>query len=270
MRLKPSRLQINGMWMQVHKHDNAVTHALLNFGVYEPMETAVLSGLLRPGDVFVDIGANIGYYTLLASSRVGPRGRVIALEPGRGNLSLLRANVADNSLANVTIVAAAAGQSAGVLPLYESATNMGDHRLYAVDERDHYDVEVLRLDDLLQKPAAVPNVVKIDIQGYEYQAMSGLRGTLAAAERCAVCSEFWSEGLRAAGSANPSEYAALFTDLGYELYEIDEHAGALRPLAGDALTEFLSVDRETNILAVKGIGHAELMSVIARPAGVDA
>ena len=198
-RLKPKRLKINGMWMHVHKHDNAVTHGLLNDGTYEPFETVLLVGLLRPGDTFVDIGANIGYYTLLASRAVGPAGVVVAIEPGRGNLVVLRENIAANALTNVRVVPAAAGTAAGVLPLYESDTNMGDHRLYPVDDRDHYAVDVIRLDDLLRSIAVVPDVVKIDIQGYEYHAMTGLAGTLAAAKRCVVCSEFWSAGLAAAG-----------------------------------------------------------------------
>lgn len=261
-RLKPSRLEINGMWMQVHPHDNAVTHSLLNFGTYEPFETALLSGLLRPGDVFVDIGANIGYYTLLAARVVGPAGRVVALEPGRENLRLLCANVASNSFTNVNVLAVAAGAQAGTLPLFESPTNMGDHRLYAVDQRDHYDVEVVTLDDQLEQMALVPSVVKIDIQGYEYQAMSGLARTLAAVDRCVVCSEFWSDGLRSGGCADPSRYLAFFIDLGFELYDIDEDGATLRPLAGDTLAAFASADRETNILAVKGIKRAGLLAAI--------
>ena len=262
VRLKPSRLEINGMWMQVHRHDNAVTHSLLNFATYEPFETALLTGLLRPGDVFVDIGANIGYYTLLAARAVGPTGRVVALEPGHENLRLLRSNVAANSLTNVSVLALAAGDHTGTLPLFESPTNMGDHRLYAVDQRDHYDVAVIRLDDQLQQMALVPNVVKIDIQGYEFQAMNGLSTMLAIVDRCVVCSEFWSDGLRSGGSTDPSRYLAFFVDMGFELYDIDEANATLHPLAGDTLATFASADRETNILAVKGLNRAALLAAV--------
>ena len=88
------------------------------FGTWEPNLTASLSWRLSPGDTFVDVGANVGHFTLLASRLVGPTDRAVAVEPSPANLTLLTRNAASNRARNVQIVAAAASETAGALDFY--------------------------------------------------------------------------------------------------------------------------------------------------------
>lgn len=97
-----------------------IQRMILYFGVWEPDVSRVIERNLSPGDVFVDIGANIGYDTLLASSRVGPAGRVVSIEASPRTFALLQRNLAANpSSSNVRAVNAAVSDRPGTLDLYE-------------------------------------------------------------------------------------------------------------------------------------------------------
>src|SRR5262245_590665 len=98
--------------------------------VYEPIETRLVMDLVKPNQVVLDIGANIGYYTLIFSKLVGPGGRVYAFEPHPTNFSLLDRNVQTNGYKNATVVRKAVADATGSLKLYESELNSADHRIY--------------------------------------------------------------------------------------------------------------------------------------------
>ena len=92
---------------------------LATSGVWEPAATAAFRSLLSPGDVCVDVGAHVGYYTLLASKLVGPAGHVFALEPAPSTFEALSSNLASNAVTNVTALRFAAGAAHGRAALYD-------------------------------------------------------------------------------------------------------------------------------------------------------
>ena len=92
---------VAGLTIWLDPGDRVITPLTLERGEWETGETAEFRSLLRPGDTVIDVGANVGWYTLLASSRVGPSGQVVAFEPVPSALAFLRENVAANRLANV-------------------------------------------------------------------------------------------------------------------------------------------------------------------------
>lgn len=104
-----------------------IQRMILHFGVWEPDVSRVIEQNLAPGDVFVDVGANIGYDTLLASSRVGPAGKVVSIEASPRTFALLQRNLAANTFSsNVRTVNAAVSDRPGTLELYEvNAANIG-------------------------------------------------------------------------------------------------------------------------------------------------
>jgi hypothetical protein len=85
-------------------NEKAVLECLQNGVLYEPDVSHILGKVLREGDVVIDVGANIGFFTVLASLLVGPAGRVVAFEPEADNLARLRANLAHNVCKNVTVI----------------------------------------------------------------------------------------------------------------------------------------------------------------------
>ena len=156
--------------------------------VYEPATTAALLEVLDEGDTFVDVGANHGYYSLLAAARVGPRGRVAAFEPNPGVAGALREQVARNGFERVVEVreCALVDHAAGSLPLYLSAFPWNDGLSSLVYNPDAHGGDAGR------PPAAVPvpastfdawaaerpggraALVKIDVEGAEEAVIRGM------------------------------------------------------------------------------------------------
>jgi FkbM family methyltransferase len=155
-------------------------------GRYEPQETALVRAILRPGMTFVDVGANWGYFTLLAATLVGPNGRVISIEPDPRLFSILEANVTSALLEQVTLTQLAAANEAGTLRLVgysETGGNFGISRIAAEsDEAEQvFQVKSDSLDHVLERQAVLSvDLMKMDIEGAEVFAIPGLEQSLAA------------------------------------------------------------------------------------------
>lgn len=153
-------------------------------GVWEPHVTALVGVLVSPADVVVDVGAHIGYYTLLAARLVGERGHVYAVEPSRARCAELHANLVRNDMKHVTVLELAAGSQDGVATLYEAPrTNTSASTVLpdpvgvgaATTEYSPTRVPVTRVDTCI--PAGhVERVrlVKIDVEGFEVEVLNGL------------------------------------------------------------------------------------------------
>jgi FkbM family methyltransferase len=216
---------------------------------FEPSETRFFREQLRPGQVVIDVGANIGYFTLLFARQVGPTGHVYAIEPEPRNFALLQQNIALNGFRNVTALQRAAWHEPSTLTLYLNEENRGDHRAYRSEEsRAGVTIEAGPLDQLLGDLPRPVDLVKIDIQGSEYNAIRGMAGILARSPRVQVLTEFWPGGLRRCGS-DPRGYLALLETLGFEFYTLHDTATverasvheilSLSDLAGDGFTNVL-------------------------------
>jgi FkbM family methyltransferase len=149
------------------------------FGWLEAAELRFVRAAVRPGMVAVDVGANVGLYTLILSRLVGTAGRVHALEPAPANLRALGRAIEHAGATNVVVHAAAAGDRAGEVALHLAPGNQGDHRIFPnVEARATIPVPSVVLDDLLATEPRV-DFVKIDVQGAELPVLRGLRRTLA-------------------------------------------------------------------------------------------
>jgi FkbM family methyltransferase len=179
----------------VYADDEVITPIIRAQGAWEEELGAQLRSLLRPGMTAVDVGGNIGYVALLMAERVGPSGRVVAVEPDPRNAHVLRLNAARTRGAPIDVVEAAAWSEPGVLDLGLHATNSGDHRVGSVDgERETEQVQAVRLDDVL--PAHV-DLMLMDTQASEHVALRGARHLLERS-RPVLLVEFWPQGLREA------------------------------------------------------------------------
>jgi FkbM family methyltransferase len=146
------------------------------FGHWEPLLTRWMRSALRPGDVVVDVGANAGYFTLLAATAVGATGRVVAIEPLSRTRKALEANLARNGAGNVRTVAAAVGASEGMVRFYRAAVNNSESS--TVPRRGlelEGEVPAAPLRTLLTADeAARTALVKIDVEGAEAEALRGM------------------------------------------------------------------------------------------------
>lgn len=125
--LQGPRVTHRGLRMAVHRAtDLYISACIRDYGIWEPVETDCLLDGLEAGDHFIDIGANIGYYALLAADLVGPTGRVFAFEPEPANCGLLRLNLALNGMLQAEVIEAAVSDGAGQARLHLSPDNLGD------------------------------------------------------------------------------------------------------------------------------------------------
>jgi FkbM family methyltransferase len=159
-----------------------ISRTILYFGFWEPNNSALIGSILKPGDVFVDVGANIGYYTLLGSSLVGAKGRVISIEASPAIFAQLQENSAMNGASNVRLVNHAVSDSVGELPLYGGTRwNRGasSTTVHEFDQEPEASVAAAPLDALLSKHEMEHiALIKIDIEGGELPVLRRLLDTL--------------------------------------------------------------------------------------------
>ena len=170
---------------------------------YEPEETRAIQGLLRPGDVAVDIGANVGYMTCLMASRVGPGGAVHAFEPEPRHFEALERNVAANGLGNVFCHRVALSATGGRTSLYLDPENPGDHTLVPLPGRRSVSVETVSFDDYWRTTGESRPIrlLKLDVQGHETGVVRGMADSLRTGRIDAILVEVWPYRLEQAGSS---------------------------------------------------------------------
>jgi FkbM family methyltransferase len=223
--------------LHVHAQDDRFISAQLRAeGVWEPLETRAVLALLEPGDGFVDLGANLGYYTVLGALRVGSAGRVLACEPDPGNFALLERNLAHHGLGWVRVERCAVADRAGPARLYRSADNQGDHRLYdSEDGRSAVPAAAATLDGLLGDAPEPWHLAKLDTQGCEARILRGATGFSAKhAGHLAWVVEFWPLGLARSGTG-ADELLERLEALDAHLAILDEGAGRVTPTSVAAL-----------------------------------
>jgi FkbM family methyltransferase len=201
---------------------------------FEATERAFLNSFLRPGDVFVDVGANIGLFTLIAAACVLPAGRVVAFEPAARTYARLAENVRLNEFVNVDCVKMALSDHSGHLNLIQSldgfdawnslaGTTMGKR---LSEEK----VEVVGWDRYAKEHDLIGRVtmMKIDVEGWESRVLAGGKEALTRADAPVLQVEFADEAAKAAGSSCRSLFECL-ENFGYQMFVYDASKGELVP-----------------------------------------
>ena len=197
-------------------------------GDYERPTTQLIKSLVRQGDTVVDVGANIGFITLLASRMVGSEGKVIAFEPVPSTCAALNANLALNGATNVVVHELALSDTAGVVTINEGPRrNKGLSSIRPINESTvQQRVRASPFDGMGQQTTRI-RVVKIDVEGAEQLVLEGMRNTLTR-HRPHLIVELTGEFLANFGHSAAS-ISELLTPLGYECHEITAHGLADLP-----------------------------------------
>lgn len=235
------RVVVSGMPMWVDTRDRVIATHLIGDEVWEPSETAAFLAHAREGMCVFDVGANIGYYTLLAARAVGPSGRVFAFEPEPRNFALLKRNVEANGLTNVRLVNSAVSNKKGVIPLHLDDANFGAHSFEAGSVRTSsgrsVEVATVLLDgfagEAREFEAGV--LVKVDVQGAEALVVEGAHELLAL-EKVTVFLEVWPEALSRAG-ADAAQLLAGLEGLGFRFEDVEVPENERRPLSPAEILE---------------------------------
>ena len=159
--LNPGAATVRGHTLKLDPHDS------LRLSIdpdYEPSSSRLFEQTIKTGDTVLDLGANIGYYTLIAAHKVGDRGRVIAFEPDPDNIALLRHNVLLNGFENVDVECAAATDRCGQAYLWKNRSNWGGHSLIARgNKRKRLTVRATTVDAYYASRSEGVNFIKMDL-----------------------------------------------------------------------------------------------------------
>jgi FkbM family methyltransferase len=206
------------------------------FALYKPMynafktkqdayEIELLKKYIKSGDTIIDIGSNIGFYASILSDLAGSKGHVHCFEPDITNFKHLQREVA--KLTNTTINNKAVGPRTEKIKIYTSKELNVDHRTYQPDEYDkETEIDAVSLDEYLMNlnagKIARVDLIKMDIQGFEMQAIKGMQRTLTENKTIKLISEFWPYGLDKAKSS-AMEYFDHLLSLQFNCYLFEKN-----------------------------------------------
>lgn len=250
----------------VDLRDTVVSYGIVADGAWEEEETALIQRLIKPGDRVVDVGAHIGYHAVVFAAAVGSSGKVLAFEPADDNADLLEINVALNGFENVVeVLRAAAGARPGTMQLVRDrgqneaapgVSNRGAHYVAPVNGADGLLVQLTTVDNATAGWERV-DAVKIDVEGYEWHVLQGMRQTLARNIDLVLFVEFWPAAIVRAGA----EPVAMLDELqaqGFRLWEIRRPGGLERCDRGALLKRLSGPTDLVDLLCLRGARAAGL------------
>jgi FkbM family methyltransferase len=163
--------------IQTHGKSDLVSNMILKDKLWEAYETQLMIKHLKLGNNVLDIGGNIGYYTLIASKLIGEQGKVFTFEPEPQNFRLLKENIKRNNIANATLYSLGLGNKKESIQFYTCSENRGDHRAFNNDNnRQETVINIISGDEVIKGQKI--DFIKIDTQGFELAILEGLRNTI--------------------------------------------------------------------------------------------
>ena len=218
------------------KYSQRIFHGFFSKGhLYEPDLSMFVIRALKKGDVFVDVGAHIGVFSILASKLVGPDGLVIAVEAEPENVDDLMRHVEMNACRNITVRNAVLSDRSGPTTFYTNADNDGGHCLWdpgrhaynrkSAANPEPRTVEAETLDSIIGdiKPPAI-KILKMDTEGAEHLIITGGMETLATYDIPFILSEMNDFGLQQLGSSQQA-YRSAMKEIGYDMFLMDDKGG---------------------------------------------
>ena len=210
--------------------DHALITLLAEAGELEPGTRRLIERLLKPGDTFVDVGANVGLHTLAAARAMQGNGNIIAFEPFARTKQLLEKTVWLNGFSSMTTVhEVAVSNRSGPATLHLGATS-GHHSLTSLDvpislRETEASVRTVTLDEMISQDLRV-NLIKIDVEGAELDVLQGAQATLACNSDVSLIVEFGQSHLKRTGHT-AADWIAKFADVGFEFKAVHAETGEL-------------------------------------------
>ena len=221
-KLKNDFAIVQGHKMYLDQKDNL---SLSIFGVYEPLETELVKNEIKKDNVVLDIGAFIGYYTLIFAKLVGDQGKVFAFEPDSKSFDLLKKNVQLNGYKNVILE-------------QKAVSNKNEKKI---------EVENICLDDYFKDYDGKIDFIKIDIEGAEKLALDGMSTLLHKNKDIKLMTEFHPVELKKS-TVEPSDYLKTLNDYGFKIYHINNKENKIELISNEELLRiYPERDSLTNI-----------------------
>ena len=250
----------HGQKIYIDTRDLSLAPHLIREGAWEPWVTRFFQQQIKPGDTFFDLGANCGYFSLLAAHLAGQHGQVLAFEPQSRMADLLSMSIAVNGLENqVMVMRCALGESDGVADMVKDPKFAGGAAILAKSERmpeQSFEVPVRTIDSLMRELNAsgsetiIPNVIKIDVEGYEPFVYKGMRDLLSHCGQLIILMEF-SPSRYKYHQQDPFEFYRSTIADGFIASELCTD-GTERPFDNMTIERLLYEERFTDLILRKG------------------
>ena len=216
--LKPDWVEIEGEKMYL---DDVDSLCLSINGIHEKIITNLIKKEIHSGDVVLDIGAHIGYYTLQFANLVGSTGKVYAFEPEPKNFELLKKNVQINKHDNVVLIQKIVSDKVGIVEFFISKFDSIGNKLFKSDESgSSIKVGSTTLDEYFKDLKKKIDFIKMDIQGGEGKATLGMKNLLKENKNLKIIQQWAPEPLKQ-NHTNPEDHLKFLQHIGYKFYEID-------------------------------------------------
>ena len=246
--LKPSYCLIQDHKMFLDKFDSLDLSINKEYGF---LETKIIKDEIKSGDIIIDLGAHIGYYTLLFARQSGRDGKVFAFEPEPSNFSILKKNIHENSYQNVIAIQKAVSNSNSQIDFWVGQESSGANRIYQPKQTNTQKfkiskVDSIKLDDYFLNSEYINkiNFIKMDLEGAEYQAILGMNLLLKENKKISILTEFSKKSIEDSGYTS-SEFIDFFYDNGFQVNLLDEKNKKIIPIGK---TELLEIDSSTQLI----------------------
>ena len=216
-RYKSNFVEIEGRKMFLDEHDSLK----LSLYPYVVEQTDFFKKNIKEGDVVIDLGAHIGYFTCLFAQLVGKSGKVFSFEPEPNNFKLLKKNVEVNGYNQVTIEQKAVSDVKDMIKMYIS-NSPKDHRIYDThDGKESIEIESIRLDEYFKDFNKKINVVKSNIQGADFAAFQGMKSTIEKSKLNIILAlEYNPAMIKEFGSGNSEEFLDQLLGNNFKLHDL--------------------------------------------------
>jgi FkbM family methyltransferase len=252
-KLIPEKTETESGTMYLDREDMAVSGSLA-LSKFEPYETAIFKEMVKPGMTIVDIGAHIGYYTLLAAKQAGPHGKVYAFEPEPKNFALLSKNITANNANTIKTFNTALSDQSGTRELFIEKYNKGHHSFAKnVNTVETIRVTTTTLDETMKNNGSPEiNILKIDVEGAEPIVLRGMRETIKRSPKMTIFTEVYPRSMTKLGESAEA-YLNELTSMGFTLSVIDESKGTITPITniGEFMRSFGTGETFKNIIGRK-------------------
>jgi FkbM family methyltransferase len=213
-------VEVDGISLALDRHDHAISRPIIDGVGHDPWLADIATTHCRPGMTVIDVGANVGYFTMLAWAAVGNMGRVVAVEPRSDNCRLLLLSAGLNGAFTIELLPLAADRNRGLAHLGAAiGTNGGfvSDEPSALLDGSAVIVPTFPLDELIEGPV---HLIKVDVEGAEGRVIDGA-ASIISSHRPVVVTELSPTMLEAVSAITCEEYLARFVELDYEIHEID-------------------------------------------------
>jgi FkbM family methyltransferase len=211
-----------------YMNENTILNFLGNQQSYEPEVSDLILRAVEPKDVVIDVGANIGYFTVMMGMLVGENGRVLSFEPGSNTLDRLKNNIKINDLRNITLIEQPVTDTIGETSFYINSDNSGGNSIWNPGNmeanklsRENPQLQTLQtttIDDEIERlELPPPRLIKVDVEGAEQKVLKGAHRLLRSHSVPYIIAELHEQGLQELGSSAAAFRKQMF-DYGYDTF----------------------------------------------------